>query len=70
MWMGTHPPVDAQMDGAGRFHRALELLDKAHNDIAREEDDPSVLGLRNRALHHIGEAHRIVVHLIVQAADY
>ena len=24
----------------GRFHRAQELLDKAHNDIAREEDGP------------------------------
>jgi hypothetical protein len=65
-----HPPVDARMDRVGRFHRALELLDKAHNDIAREEDDPSVRGLRNRAIHHIDEAHRIVDHLIVQAANY
>jgi hypothetical protein len=54
------------MERRGRFHRALELLDKAHNDIAREEDDPSVRGLRDRALHHIDEAHRIVDHLIVQ----
>jgi hypothetical protein len=61
-----HPPVDANMDRRGRFHRALELLDKAHNDIAREEDDPSVRGLRDRAIHHIDEAHRIVDHLIVQ----
>ena len=68
--LNDHPPVDARMDRAGRFHRAMELLDKAHNDIAREEDDPSVRGLRNRALHHIDEAHRIVDHLIVQAANY
>ena len=61
-----HPPVDAHMDRRGRFHRALELLDKAHNDIAREEDDPGVRGLRDRAIHHIDEAHRIVDHLIVQ----
>jgi len=61
-----HPAVDAGMDRAGRFHRTLELLDKAHNDIAREEDDPSVRGLRDRALHHIDEAHRIVDHLIMQ----
>jgi hypothetical protein len=47
----------------------MELLDKAHNDIAREEDDPPVRGLRDRALHHIDEAHRIVDHLIVQAAS-
>jgi hypothetical protein len=64
--LNDHPPVDAGMDRAGRFHRTLELLDKAHNDIAREEDDPSVRGLRDRALHHIDEAHRIVDHLIMQ----
>jgi hypothetical protein len=63
-----HPPVDAHMGRKGRYHRALELLDKAHNDIAREEDDPSSRGLRNRALHHIDEARRIVDHLIVQAS--
>ncbi len=61
-----HPTVDARMDRRGRFHRALELLDKAHNDIAREEDDPGVRGLRDRAIHHIDEAHRIVDHLIIQ----
>jgi hypothetical protein len=65
--LNDHPPVDAHMDYSGRYHRALELLDKAHNDIAREEDDPSVRGLRNRAIRHIDEAHRIVDHLIVQA---
>jgi hypothetical protein len=68
--VNDHPPVDAGMDRAGRYHRTLELLDKAHNDIAREEDDPSVRGLRDRALHHIDEAHRIVDHLIVQMASY
>jgi hypothetical protein len=65
--LNDHPPVDARMDRAGRFRRAMELLDKAHNDIAREEDDPSTRGLRNRALGHIDEAHHIVEHLIVQA---
>jgi hypothetical protein len=65
-----HPPVDAHIDRRGRYHRALELLDKAHNDIAREEDDPSVRGLRDRALRHIDEAHHIVDRLIEQAAGY
>src|ERR1700691_685613 len=68
--LSDHRPVDARMDRAGRFHRAMELLDKAHNDIAREEDDPSVRGLRDRAIHHIDEAHHIVDHLIEQAANY
>lgn len=67
--LNDHPPVDARIDRAGRFHRAMELLDKAHNDITREEDDPAVRGLRNRAIHHIDEAHHIVDHLIVQAAN-
>jgi hypothetical protein len=68
--LNDHPPVDVRMDRAGRFHRAQELLNKAHNDIAREEDDPSVRGLRDRAIHHIDEAHRIVDHLMIQAANY
>jgi hypothetical protein len=66
--LNDHPGVDARMGRQGRYHRALELLDKAHNDIAREEDDPSSRGLRDRALHHIDEAHRIVDHLIVQGS--
>ena len=68
--LNDHPRVDAHMDRAGRFRRAMELLDRAHNDIAREEDDPSSRGLRNRAIHHIDEAHHIVDHLVVQAANY
>jgi hypothetical protein len=68
--LNDHPPVDTRLDRTGRFHRAQELLDKAHNDIAREEDDPSVRGLRNRAIHHIDEAHHIVDKLMGQAAHY
>ncbi|MGA6981703.1 MAG: hypothetical protein WCC95_07190 [Candidatus Sulfotelmatobacter sp.] len=66
--LNDHVPVDARLDRAGRYHRAMQLLDRAHNDIAREEDDPHVRGLRNRALHHIDEAHHVVDNLIVQAA--
>jgi hypothetical protein len=61
--------VDVHMDHRGRYHRALELLDKAHNDIAREEDDSWARGLRNRAIGHIDEAHRIVDHIIIQIAN-
>jgi hypothetical protein len=68
--LNDHPPVDAHIDRRGRYHRTLELLDKAHNDIAREEDDPSVRGLRDRAIRHIDEAHHIVDRLIEQAAGY
>jgi len=63
-----HVPVDAHLDRKGRYHKALELLDKAHNDVAREEDNAFAHGLRDRAIHHIDEAHRIVDRLIIQAS--
>ena len=67
--LNDHPPVDAHLGHKGRYHRALELLDKAHHDIAEKEDDDFAHGLRHRALEHIDEAHRIVEHLIEQAAN-
>jgi len=51
-----HPPVDEKLDHRGRLHRAEELLNKVHADIAREEDDPLTRGLRDRAVHHLDEA--------------
>jgi hypothetical protein len=67
--LNDHPPVDAHLGHAGRYHRALELLDQAHRDLAQEEDDGFAHGLRHRALEHIDGAHRIVEHLIVQASN-
>ena len=51
-----HPAIDAPKDHPGRLHKALELLHKVHSDVAREEDDPMVKGLRNRAVGHIDGA--------------
>jgi hypothetical protein len=65
--LNDHPPVDQHMDWGGRYHKTLELLDRAHHDIAEREDDGFAHGLRRRALEHIDEAHRIVDHLIAQA---
>lgn len=65
--LNDHQPVDEHIDRRGRFHRALELLDKAHEDVAHKEDDGSVRGLRDRALRHIDEAHHIVEHVIQQS---
>jgi tetratricopeptide (TPR) repeat protein len=67
--LNDHPPVDAHLGRKGRYHRALELLDKAHHDISEKEDDQFAHGLKRRALEHIDEAHRIVEHLIEQARD-
>lgn len=55
--LNDHPPVDRQMDWSGRLHRALELVDKARQDVAREEDNAFAQGLRNRAILHIDKAH-------------
>jgi hypothetical protein len=67
--LSDHPPVDAHLGHRGRYHRTLELLDKAHHDIAEKETDDFAHGLRRRALEHIDEAHRIVEHLIEQASN-
>lgn len=58
--LNDHPPVDVRLDWSGRLHRALELINKAHNDIAREEDNRFAQGLQIRALGHIDKAHRHV----------
>jgi hypothetical protein len=64
-----YPAIDAHIGHQGRYHKTLELLDRARNDIAEKEDDRFAHGLRHRALEHIDEAHRIVERLVVQAAN-
>jgi hypothetical protein len=55
-----HVPVDPHMPWGGRLHKALNLLDKAHNDVDRAEEDPAARGLKHRALDHIDRAHHHV----------
>ena len=38
--LADHPRVDVNMRPDGRFRKALELLDRAHNDTAQAEDVP------------------------------
>jgi hypothetical protein len=52
--------VDANKPWAGRLHDARELLDKAHHDVAKEEDNPTTRGLQARVLSHIDRAHHHV----------
>ena len=58
--INDHVPVDSRLDWKGRLHRALELLDKAHRDVAQEEDNAFAQGLQQRALEHIDKAHHHV----------
>jgi hypothetical protein len=66
--LNDHPPVDTHLDRKGRYHKALELLDKAHHDVSEKEDDQFAQGLRHRALEHIDGAHGVVDRLIIQAS--
>jgi hypothetical protein len=54
--LNDHPPVDAGLDHAGRLHRAKQLLEKAHQDIAHEEDNGFAQGLQQRAFGHMDRA--------------
>jgi hypothetical protein len=54
--LNEHPPVDAELDHTGRLHPAKQLLEKAHQDIAREEDNAFAQGLQQRSFGHIDKA--------------
>jgi hypothetical protein len=62
--LNDHPPVDASLNDSGRFHKALELLEKAHQDIAQDEDNVFAQGLQHRALEHIDKAHHVVKEIL------
>ena len=59
-----HVPVDAHLERTGRFHKSLELLDKARHDVSGEEDQPDTMGLQQRVIHQIEEARHSVQHAI------
>jgi len=59
-----HVHIDAHLSRSGRFHKALELLDKAKRDASGEEDQPDTQGLQLRVIMHIDEAHHAVEHAI------
>jgi len=64
-----HPHEDADLDRPGRLHHALELLQKAKDDVAREEDNPEARNLRNRIVEHTDkaiEATRRAIHDVEQ----
>ena len=56
--INNRPPSDAPADYRGRLHKAADLLRTVRSDTYREEDNPSSVGLRDRALGHIDAALR------------
>jgi hypothetical protein len=61
-----HPRVDEHPDHVGRLHAAIEFLNKAREDINRDEDNKFAQGLQSRALEHINEAIRLTEKAIKQ----
>jgi hypothetical protein len=55
-----HEPIDAHLPWSGHLHQARDLLSKAHQDVAHEEDNPTTRGLQARVLEHIDRAHHHV----------
>jgi len=53
--INDHPNVDVHEHGS-RLLKSIETLKKARSDIAKEEDNPDVLKLRDRAWGHIDHA--------------
>jgi tetratricopeptide (TPR) repeat protein len=68
--LNDHPAVDAGLDHAGRLHRAMQLLDKAHQDIEHEEDNSFAQGLQQRAFGHIDRAKHAVEEAIRTVAAH
>lgn len=54
--INDHVAVDEHLEWGGRLHTAMQLLDKAASDIAKEEDNAGAQGLKRRALEHINQA--------------
>jgi hypothetical protein len=50
------PHEDPDLDRPGRLHRAVDLLEKAHGELDREEDNAQARGPKHRALDHVDHA--------------
>jgi hypothetical protein len=59
--INDHPAIDVR-DHGSRLLRSIEFLQKAHNDIDREEDNPAVREFRHRASGHIEHATKHAEH--------
>ena len=62
--MNWNPPPDAPLPREGRLHAAVDLLRKAHADVAREEDDPRSRPFQQRGLSHVDAALGAAQHAI------
>jgi tetratricopeptide (TPR) repeat protein len=64
--VNEHVYVDEHPDHMGRLHDAIDFLEKARQDISRDEDNRFADGLQARAIDHISEAIRLTRNAIHQ----
>jgi hypothetical protein len=62
--LNDHPHEDVGLNRPGRLHHAVELLEKAHADLEREEDNPEARGSKHRALQHVDRAIEAARHAV------
>jgi hypothetical protein len=62
--IGDHAPVDAHLHRTDRFHKTLELLDKAQQDVSHREEQSDTRGLQARVVMHIERARHEVRRII------
>jgi hypothetical protein len=56
-----HPQVDTHARWIPRLNKAVEQLNKAHDNVSKEDDTS---GARERAVQHIGQARKFVTQAI------
>lgn len=54
--LAAAPHEEGAFDRAGRLHRALSLMMRAHDDVRMEEDNPATRDARGRIEQHIDQA--------------
>jgi hypothetical protein len=52
-----HSPLDSHLRWIPRLNKAAELLNKAHDNVQKENDSS---GARERAIQHIGQASKYI----------
>lgn len=59
--LDDHPGADLHARWIPRLNKAVEQLNKAHDDVTKEDD---ASGARERAVQHIGQARKFVTQAI------
>jgi hypothetical protein len=59
--LDDHPGIDNGARWIAKLNKAVEQLNKAHDDAAKEDDSS---GARERAVEHIGQARKFVIQAI------